>query len=204
MAPSSAFPCPRSSISFSFIFSMCSSCNLLNTAVLLTPAASPVPPARPPSLVSFVSFPHPCFPEEGSTTSTLPQVAPPRAYSLGLLLQSQPSLASPGPLAPYRMLHWQKQSQKLRGGPRSKEPQQAGCQRTSSRRDTSREGDSGLQGQPGPESWRSTSLGAMAGLCTYRGKHTAKQKLREESQHCFSQRNIRLTIKFHQQLSLPL
>lgn len=86
-------------------------------------------------LASFVPFSCLCSLEEGSTMSILSQVAPPRAFLLSLLLQSQPSLASSGPLALYRMLHWQKQSQKLRGGLRSKEPQQAGCQHTSSRKE---------------------------------------------------------------------
>lgn len=54
MAPSPAFPWPRSSISSSFIFSLHSSFHLLCAAVSLPPAASPVPPASLSALGSFV------------------------------------------------------------------------------------------------------------------------------------------------------
>lgn len=182
MAPSSAFPCPTSSISFSFIFSLRSSFHLLCAAVSLPPAASPVPPACLSSLTLLCFFSFLCSPEEGSATSVLSQVAPSGAHLLSLLLQLLPSLASPGPLAPYRTLRWQKQSQKLRGGLRSEEAQRAGRQRASGRGETETQGEEetvgfGLQGEPGPERWRSTSPEAMAALYTSRGKRMAKQKL---------------------------
>lgn len=76
MAPSPAFPWPRSSISSSFIFSLHSSFHLLCAAVSLPPAASPVPPACLSALGSFVPVPCPCSPRKAAPGVHCPRLLP--------------------------------------------------------------------------------------------------------------------------------
>lgn len=155
MAPSSAFPCPSSSISFSFIFSLRSSFHLSYAAVLLPPAASPVPPAclSPLSLLCFFSL------------SLLPggrrhhEHIVPGCSPSGLLtwfiiaIAAFPCITRTTGTVPYASRTKTKPETKGRpekqGAPEGRVPTQRPQQR---KRDTRREGDSGLQGQPGPES----------------------------------------------------
>lgn len=175
MAPSPAFPWPRSSISSSFIFSLHSSFHLLCAAVSLPPAASPVPPACLSALGSFVPVPCPCSPRKAAPGVHCPTLLPQGFTYSARYCNRSLALRHPAP-AP---LHRRRQSRERRqpareGAPAGRVPAQR--QHTHTHTHTSPGRHTGLQGQAGPESRSSAGLEAMAALYTYAGKHMAKPK----------------------------
>lgn len=147
MAPSSAFPCPTSSISFSFIFSLRSSFHLLCAAVSLPPAASPVPPACLSSLTLLCFFSlsllpggrqrHECIVPGRSLWGSLTRLI--------IAIAAFPCITRTTGTVPYASLAKTKPETKRRpekqGGPAGRAPT---CQRQRRNRDTRRGGDSGL------------------------------------------------------------
>lgn len=148
MAPSPAFPWPRSSISSSFIFSLHSSFHLLCAAVSLPPAASPVPPACLSALGSFVPVPCPCSSRKAAPGVHCPRLLPQGFTYSARYCNRSLALRHPAP-AP---LHRHRQSRERRqpareGAPAGRVPAQRQHTHTHTRAREDTPGSRDKQGQ---------------------------------------------------------